>query len=236
MKIIGGHDYYDGAGFGVDETIVFVRKEKETWDSPFDLAEANRHHPRLKSHFFFHYVLVAGKVYPAIREYSGIKILPSGRSFEDTTWHYSEKDALQALEKAKRSTGTSLPFGLSQNLPDQITRHFRENTRAEWTNWMIENRVVTGLVSYEYRNIDLKGTIVRTNISSLKDIQFYRVLDPATIHMEISNYLGGVLPSMPQTVDIEDRDRIRKAGFDVRRSFRQDPGVKKPRRRKSLKK
>lgn len=233
MKIIGGHDYYDGAGIGVDETTIFVRKEEEVWDSPFDLEEVNRYHPNLKTSFYFHYVLVAGKVYPAIREYAGGQFSHSGPPVQETTWHYTQDAALQALEKAEPSRKKPFHFGLYRRLPDEITRHFREDTRSEWTNWMIENRVVTGLVSHEYRNIHLNGTVAYTNISRLKDIEFYRVLDPATIHMEISNYLGGVLPRMTQTIDLDDKDRIRKAGFDVRRSFRQDPGVKKPRRRKS---
>jgi hypothetical protein len=48
-------------------------------------------------------------------------------------------------------------------------------------------------------------------------------VDPATAHMRIANWVGGVLPSAPETVEISDTSRIRKAGFDLRTSFRKPP-------------
>ncbi len=239
MKIIGGHDYYDGAGYGVDETIIFVRKEEERWDAPFDLPQPTSETRHWGPNLSFHYVLVAGKVYPAIRERhrSEYRQTKSGHMRwidERNIWHYDEASAQAALKKLyhAKDDRRSLPLGLFRRLPDEITRHFREVENQSWTTWMIENRIITGLASWEYRNKDREGTVLRTNISDLKDIDFFKALDPATIHMEISNYIGGVLPSGPETVEISDLSRIQKAGFDVRKSFRQDAGVKKPRRKR----
>ena len=50
MKIIGGHDYYEGAGLGVDESIVFLCKERLFEATPLTLPDGigsiyDRTHP-----------------------------------------------------------------------------------------------------------------------------------------------------------------------------------------------
>lgn len=242
MKIIGGHDYYDGAGYGVDETLVFLRRAQEFWETPFDLPKPTAGHLGCSSGLEFHLVLVAGKVYPCLKEhYSGRwrnrRNARGDRTWIDVSeaWHYdleSARAALKRMEKHKDDRGFHA-LASFRRLPDEIDRHFRETERKAWIDWMIENRIVTGLVSWEYRDKDTRGTFLRANISDLKEIGFFRVLDAPTAHMEISNYIGGVLPSSPDTVEIGNADKIRKAGFSTRTSFRQDPGVKKPRRRRN---
>jgi len=235
MKIIGGHDYYDGAGYGVDETIIFLRKEEEIIDPPFEIPEPYSGYAGRRFTLSFHYVLVAGKVYPAIREYQDSELRASGRgwSSEIIKWHFTLEEAEAALETLQNERQSDrFHYGLFRRLPDEITRHFRENEKPDWTKWMIENRVVTGQVSWDRRSIGKDGSKALINIATLKDIDFYRMLDPATIHMEIANFVGGVLPTSIDTIEISDIDRVRKAGFDTKTSFRQDPGVKKPRRKK----
>ncbi len=179
---------------------------------------------------------MAGQVYPAIRERrAGALIRGRGNRqvWRDgkVIWHYDESSAQSALETAIQEGERSLPWGFFRNLPDEITRHFRETKSKSWTDWMIENRIVTGRVCIKHNADNKRGSLVHGNISNLKDFEFYRVLDPATIHMEISNYIGGVLPGQNKIIELTDTDKIRKAGFDTRTSFRQDPGIKKPRRR-----
>jgi hypothetical protein len=229
MKIIGGHDYYDGAGYGVDETLVFLRKEQDILETPFYLPEATTHRISARRKLSFHYVLVAGKAFPAIQEYREAQ---NWGEDSTTVWHYDEDAAQAALVDFQNSQDwPKWGVGIFRRLPDEITRHFRETKNPEWTKWMIENNVVTGLVSRDPNSARKAPASATVNIATLKDLQLFRVLDPATIHMEISNYLGGVLPSNPDTVEISDLDKVRKAGFDTKISFRQDPGVKKPRRK-----
>lgn len=237
MKIIGGRDYYDGAGYGVDESIIFVRKQVEYRDTPFRLPRPSTLLRSREVTLSFHYVLAAGKVYPAVQEYrQGHFRNNPGRAPQwidgQGIWHYDLEAALKVNAKPDDSVVRLL--GVARTLPDEITRHFRENARADWTDWMITNRVITGLVSREDSGRRERQTVVQANLDDLKAIEFYRVLDAATMHMELSNYIGGVLPHGIDMAEISDTDRIRKAGFDTRRSFRQDPGVKKPRRRKHL--
>ena len=232
MKIISGHDYYDGAGYGVDETIVFVRKEFETWESPFELPASPERYRYRASTISFHLVLVAGKVYPAIREEHPVENT-MGWTDSKIIWHYDLASALESLERLHFADDGHIYRARLRNWTGKVTRHFEQKQKQSWTNWMIENRVITGLVSTRYKDIHHNGTFVRANISDLKDLQFCRLLDPATIHMEIANFIGGVLPSSKDTIELRDIDKIRKAGFDTKSSFRQDPGVKKPRRRRS---
>jgi hypothetical protein len=233
MKIIGGRDYYDGAGFGVDEAIIFVRKEFETRDHPFDLKPRVRYHHN-KSNFYYHFVIVAGKIYPAMSE---VRAKKDNFQFDGfyTVWHYDVDIALSCLKNAFRKDDRKhIRRARMERFSEDVRQHFSQKVdHKHLTDWIIENRVVTGLVSYERRD-DISGdTVLRANISTLSDLEFFRVLDPATIHMEISNFIGGVLPHSTETIELKDIDRIRKAGFDTKSSFRQDPGIKKPRRRRS---
>ena len=234
MKIIGGRDYYDGAGYGVDEEIIFLRKEAESWESPFDLPKSTSPHRWTDNRICFHYVLLGGKVYPMVSEHQ--KPRRTGRhdargwaieTDRVEAFHYDADAALGALERLK-ALGERYYF---RRIEDEIARHFRETERRAWTDWMIANKVVTGRIDRVYRTEGENGVLARINVDDLAAIEFFRVLDPATAHMEIANWVGGVLPSAPDTVEITDADRIRAAGFD-QRSFRQDPGVKKPRRKR----
>jgi hypothetical protein len=102
-----------------------------------------------------------------------------------------------------------------------------------WTRWLIEQQVVTGVIEgVEAYATPRKTPTLVANTDNLKDYEAYRALDPATAHMRIANWVGGVLPSAPETVAISNASRIRKAGFDLRTSFRKppEPGISPARR------
>jgi hypothetical protein len=232
MKIIQGHDYYDGAGLGVDETIVFVRKAQEYTDTPFDLPGGTFGHGD-RAGLRFLLVLLGGDVYPAIMEMhrggfgtrrnrAGEPIYQESR----TEYHYDLETALAARQRLIDKGILKERVFWRRNLENDITRHFRERDNDIWTKWMIENKISTGTVLRKDRK-----TVCTANVSDLKDIEFFRCVDPATAHMRIANWIGGVLPSGPETLEIDDKHRIKKAGFDDS-SFRRPKGVKKPRRKK----
>lgn len=240
MKIIGGHDYYDGAGLGVDETVLFLRKEEIRLDSPFTLpsgvAPPQSRRPFLK---FFH-VLVGGEVIPGLRERADEyrRRRPDG-GLEwvqpDDQLHYDLDSARAAYKRYKEAVAERRLFSGRRNVDDALRRHFETRATPAWTSWMIENRVITGYV-YRERRYDqdtgryITNHVLEANIDRLADLEFYRVLDPATAHMRIASYIGGVLPSGPATIELSDRSRLLKAGFDDKESFRTPKGTKKPRR------
>jgi len=84
---------------------------------------------------------------------------------------------------------------------------------------MIKNNIVTGYIiqSQHFRT----PPIIQVNGDFLKDWQFYKVKDAFTANQEIANYIGGVLPANANPmVELENLDKVRKAGFDVKTSFR----------------
>jgi hypothetical protein len=240
MKIIHGRDYYDGAGLGIDETIVFVRKPEEIKVTPFDLPKGTyRLGGQINLRFLL--VLLAGEIYPAM-----IETHPGGFSkrrnragepiYEDssTEYHYDLKSAQAALKRYKQKGLTRTFAFQSESIENKIIRHFRETKNDDWTKWMVENQISTGTVTLMGDDAwRADYSVCMANISNLKDIEFYRCVDPATAHMRISNWIGGVLPSGPATIEIEDKYRIKKAGFDDG-SFRRRKGTTKPRRNKKV--
>ena len=243
MKIIGGHDYYDGAGIGVDESLVFLRKEEQWLDSPFQLpsgiAPVRSDLPYLR----FFYLIVGGEVFPGLRERQRdyTQRQPSGaleRIYPDVQFHYELEAGLAALARYREATTESRFLIGRRNLTDEITQHFQARATPAWTSWMVEHRVITGHV-YRQRRFDASSGrhqvehVLEANTARLSEFEAYRVLDPATAHMRISNYIGGVLPSGPDTVELSDLSRLQKAGFHKKTSFRTRKGTKKPRRAKA---
>lgn len=237
MKIIGGRDYYDGAGYGVDETIVFLRKEENLINSPL--------YPKRPMTFkgddsglYFHYVLIGGEVYPAVRIFSKGHYLEKRNQFGKKVyvpsreeWFYTEEESQKALtETDLRSYSQRHTRRQKELYAGHISRHFAKTEDPAWTNWMIENRAITGIISWKNAGYRKKSNTARINIDGLKDIGFYRAIDPSTAHMRIANFIGGVLPGGVETVEIGNTDRIRKAGFDTKTSFRKAPGQKKRRK------
>jgi hypothetical protein len=236
VKIIGGHDYYDGAGYGVDETIVFLRKESEHKDHPFSLPPpygGSRH-----SHPTLHYILVfcGGEVFPGLRETVSYGFDREGnrvawdKQVEDE-YYYDFESALEAMTRVSKMGSRHLDEVLNRHPRETLERHFQRKATKEWTDWLIENRVITGYAHVSGRSMT-DNVAIDANISTLKDLKFFKVLDPATAHMRIANFIGGVLPHGTDVVEIGNTSKIRKAGFDTKTSFRMPKGTKKPRRAK----
>ena len=238
MKIIGGHDYYDGAGQGVDPGIVLVRTEAET-DSPVPLLTPLRTRtPRAR--LIFEIALLGDRIIPLAIEKR--PSMPTGRYRPDGSLEMSadvhrihfDRDSVQAV-RAEMADSAGLRGGYwTRTLANRVDAHFDQADTSRIRDWMITHQVSTGLIRHEtpgdHANGHLAPAIAITGIAWLKDRELFRVIPPAEAHMTLSNWIGGVLPSHPDTVEISDADRVRKAGFDDA-SFRTPKGTKKPRRR-----
>jgi hypothetical protein len=239
MKIIGsGHDYYDGAGMGVDETIVFLRKEELIQDSPFRLPSSLTLTPNSDQYKlrFFH-VLMAGEIIPGLQENLPSKLVrhhTGAHTYEhpEPRLHYTLDHALRAVERLEEARAQAAKY-LRRKFPREgIEKHFRTTPTKELSDWMIENRVITGLVfrrSRWQKRHWVSEHIVEANTDRLGAFELYRVVDPATAHMRIANFIGGVLPHGTEVIELSDRSKRNKAGFDDA-SFRMAKGTKKPRR------
>jgi hypothetical protein len=115
-----------------------------------------------------------------------------------------------------------------RSFPDDLRAFFEADIRPKETAWLIDHHV-TVLSAWRPAGWDRLKEVVpaQVNHACLKELELYRKIDPTTAHMRISSFVSGVLPFERETVEIGDRDRIRKAGFDLKSSFRRPKGQKK---------
>lgn len=245
MRILGGKDYYDGAGMGVDREVVFLRKTKPEVEvfPQFRL-------PRTRSLTFWdgrcqmiedltpYLVLLAGEAWPFFLHSRRARfswergtpaeerhILTEAKMAEEVVARISGKSWIGDWRDATDAFGRPLPPRLS-------VEAFLGLPREALMSWAIERRVITAVVRNVREGERLKErpeTVFEANGCGLGELGFMRVMDPATAHMRIANFISGVLPQSREIFEIRDADRIRKAGFD-KTSFRDWKGKKKPRR------
>jgi hypothetical protein len=93
--------------------------------------------------------------------------------------------------------------------------------------WLIENRlpVFMFIASKQWNNAVHEKPQEHTALvnPSLKDVEFYKVLDSFTAYQEIDMFISGTLPqSTAMPIEIADKDKIPQHGFD-KWSFRKTP-------------
>lgn len=246
MRILGGKDYYDGAGMGVDREVVFLRKMKPEVEvfSEFRL-------PRTRSLTSWngqcqmiedmtpYLVLLAGEAWPFFVHSRRARFSwEKGAPAEERRIITDQPEALEILERISGRSwlgdwrGATDAFG--RPLPPRLAiEDFLGMSRTALMTWAIERRVIAAVIRNIREGERLKErpeTVIEANGCGLGDLGFMRVVDPATAHMRIANFISGVLPQSCELVEITDADRIRKAGFD-KSSFRDWKGKKKPRGR-----
>lgn len=228
MRLIGGHDYYDGAGMGVDTSVVFVRDPARHL---FQL-ETRRNHPfrvpktlgygggAERTDLLPTLILIGGERVPALEE----RVTRAWKTASE--FHFVFPDALRAVEQAReRHPSRVSPWGW-RGFPDDLRNFFETGIRPEETGWLIDNHV-TVLTTWWPPFWKEKTVPAQINHACLKELELYKRLDPTTAHMRIAAFISGVLPFQRETVELSDKDRIRKAGFDLKASFRRAPEQKK---------
>lgn len=245
MRIIGGHDYYDGAGFGVDETCTLLRSK-----SPLHDLESIKEHPfklrapmdvyASKSSRSGHnirpfLVILAGEIHPGLEvtTHSHQVRRPDGKltlKGEFKEHLYGSENALAAFDQISSQPGFRLSYAWSdrqtKKIRQKILDHMARTITPEETTWILDNKVAILTTDWE-GSVYSGHTEVKINHANLKDLEFYKCVDPATAHMRLANFISGVLPTNRETIEISDKDRIRKAGFDTVTSFRKGPTGKK---------
>lgn len=224
MRIIGNNkDYYDGVmAYGQDTDTVFVRKpwrlDSESCPLVFPkVAEelvnliqrgTNGTYSEIKFPNAF-VVYIAGK------KYSGVSYQSDDLNY---TFHWRPDSLLDAIYKNMTVPERSRPYVI-RKLKNLSAEMFANRINSEEVEWLIDNEVAIAVG--KLRTGDARW---RFNCDRLKDLQFAKVLDPYTIYQELSMWVGGVLPKQGNdTVEIADKDKIAKRGFD-KWSFRKMPG------------
>jgi hypothetical protein len=222
MRLIGGHDYYDGAGMGVDTSVVFVRDPARhiidlplRTDHPFRVPERAVYGGGADGiELIPTLVLIGGERVPALEE----RVSEGFRTI--TRFHYDPEEAQSAVLRARTSHPSRWgSLWRSRDFLEQIRSFFAGQLSPAETGWLIEQHV-TVLTTWRPPLFNSKSIPAQVNHACLKDVELYRRIDPSTAHMRITSFISGVLPFNKPTLEISDRDRIRKAGFDLRTSFR----------------
>ena len=275
MKIIKGKDYYDGAGYGVDETVMFIRDPKvlkvpdvlHMQSFSIDHKDKRRfQYPRDHPTIFMSYVILAGKAYPVVYTYYQSKNkfhIPTNSDLASLgipgKTKISIPEFFYSIDDFKMFHNWDEYYIYGWGLKDKsiiraVERYFSEESQPnsnEVMKWSIDNNAVHAFVTeFETRPSkippptfgidDDKNIIVKrkpwsfevfmnhenkaiANHDFLKSLQFYKCVDPHTCHMEIANFISGVLPESKPMIELTNNDRIQKAGFDLKKSFRKEP-------------
>lgn len=223
------HDYYDVImAQGVDKSIVYNRKQEifYTKDEPKQISgvpvisQERSYYPYDQIPNLF-LIGCCGKFYPAISFHA------SGDSIGSTI--------LYTPEQVRNVADISLTGSTRKHF-------FGMNRKSHWFKSPAENVEIFfkqhPIIEKPEPFIAIKAPIIVRQAFSpssvtvnakLADYQFYKVIDPYTLFQEISMFISGVLGIEPkETVQISDIDMAAKKGFNEK-SFRTDPGTRKPR-------
>lgn len=210
MKIINGHDYYDGAqAHGHDHSLVFLRNTSVE----HEFKQGFNSVPCIEQVL----ILFCGRSYCAYRVHRREKTL---YSIFASSWVYGEKGLEFAIECAGTVNG-------GQKLNDVLGRDTKKNSLShhesdELRDWCIKHRIVTAVIrrrrAWEFGN---SGVSIMPNAANLKDYEFYKIFPAFEAYQQIEMFLGNELAvNEAKPLWVEEKVRIAKHGFDPKTSFR----------------
>lgn len=218
MKIISKFkDYYDTASsYGIDKEVLYVRTPQKT-----KLTSDQNGFGRLNSYIRGYEVekrLIGfcGEIYPLLVLYptddtSGYKRISGAKPIIC----YSREEFLRYHSVKKSRTYYRYRFDAPLDM-------FYSQDYSSCKELFQSLKAPIFMVSVAHRE-----TFVETNIK-LKDLNFYRIKDSATAFQDIFQFVSGVLAgSENPMVQISDKDKIAKRGFDKWSFRKQSPKLQK---------
>lgn len=232
MRIIGGKDYYDSASqYGIDKTVVFVRRHNEWSALPakdilrslfdnilyFRISQDTRFYASHCSTYAIEQVaiMVSGKVWRGIR-YNGIEFEKAGSSNYGKLKYFWNIDSYKNF--AKEHNIRAFVYGDFHNKEIFENIFSCNEVSKEIIDYLIENQItiVTMILTSQSRNLTIPEINISIDNDNLKDFEFYKIVEPTQMYQMIEQWKTGVLPIKPNTtVDIVDNNiKIAKHGFD----------------------
>lgn len=163
-------------------------------------------------------LVFCGKVYRCI-EFE-FKVINKNSLFGDLHLHYCWD--MDLLQKACEDYGSELPdINIEYSRKTRpIEEYFKDNgTKVSIDLFNKEDAIISVQRSCRTR---VEADLIRN--PCLKDLQFFKIIDPFTAYQEIDMFLSGVLaPENKPMVKIEDKYRVQQHGFDPKFGFRTRP-------------
>jgi hypothetical protein len=224
-------DYYDGvASSGIDTTIRYRRTTKRLKaispyllnhlpqhlpDSPTDFAEDDYSRPAINSKFH-------PTSYFGIIGFCGTTIV---YLHDHQTYHFGEAILTLNWSSKKRSRKPS-----NRQVVTECIQKFNNKTNhdlfKEFNVPIFTTDIMAHPSNYEFKHpgLYLPDFILNPSLSELK---FYQHKDPYSTFQEIQSYISGILGiTTPETIELSDKSKILKAGFDPKTSFRKGKQTK----------
>jgi len=243
------HDYYDSImRYGMDQSVVYIRNTKEleigarlglvkskhydlylediediTFDKDLWLP-LNFRQRYVPSNWDKHVIGFCGKLYFC---YSWTPYHTYDEPKLKKSFIYNIDDYIKVMKKVDRS---ALEVFSRNKKARMRTIDIFKNIQGKETDSEIFRKFKIPIFSRTFNCNGARDSHIKANCN-LKNLGFYKVMDPFTTFQNIAGYLSGVLGTGEnEIVDIKDEDMLRKKGFNEW-SFKTLPGTKKPRRK-----
>lgn len=240
MRIISDwHDYYDVVqGAGQDLELLYLRKSREETMAGYPFPILSRGYwgwSKLQLDGLV--VGFCGKLYPIvrIRRYvaSNLYHIYCYTPADVTQWvanNLNKKDHAAYVEhmpkrRRWRRTAINTRLAVEKFFAEVHAVRDRHEALFEQFNapiWLADSAKCK-ITTRHSRSIEINPC--------LREYEFYRAVDPYTAFQELAMYLGKQAQPEKPIPSIPDKVMVGVKGFDER-SFRKDPGKRKPRRRK----
>ncbi len=225
-------DYYDSAAnIGIDKTIVYKRTTSEVLlEEGFFINGLPRHFPddlgretyingqKFNNRNYCKWMIIGFcGVY-----HVGVFNTVAAASKKHTIAYFGE----DILQLDWQQNEAYWPYNHPKKVAEQVVRqwHLKENHHffAQLNTPIFTKEILHSLSEYEWKNkgLYLEKFEVNPNISNY---QFYKNTDTFTAFQQIQSYLSGVLGTKEnETIEVSNKSKIIKAGFDLKTSFRKD--------------
>lgn len=218
-------DYYDASvGYGVDKTIIYERETRV-----------------VKSKEFFLDDYIAGENY--YRGFDWVR----GSKIALHEWKiigFCGKTYVLLIEKTKETAGDpafeTIEYFYGDEILERVFRNKKDKWRYKETRDFINKWHNKEFFDFFLTNkapifsVQPLGRYLKTDLEvqlnhSLEEFKFFRIFDSFSAFQEIQMFISGVLGiSSPKTLEIDNKERIKQAGFDLKWSFRNpDPPKRK---------
>lgn len=220
------HDYYDhGMSLAYDSEDFRYIRTRQSLDPVLFHTNWNRFgyesYPRdiISSYRLEPFTIVfCGKLYP------GVKCTEHDRDYNKTfTYWYTFKGLKEYMLKySKPYRRVKSYFYVSDK--SYFDKVYQEFLRPKETPKAVTDKCISAKIVILVAQMDHFDTTERFVLNrELKDLEFYRIMDPYHAFQELSMWIGGVLigPERPM-ITVSNEVKIHKHGFD-KWSFRKQP-------------